>query len=191
MKTTRILAFSILLGLVFAASNADARPRPRGFQNAGKRFEANKTFGLGLELGSYDGITGKYFLSESNAIDFGIGYVYRHYYGDDGLHLYVDYLWHPLSLVSAEAFELPLYIGVGGRFWDWGDYGCDRDGRNCQYYGTSAFGIRVPVGIAFDFNNVPLDIFIQLTPTIDLFRNYRDNAHFTIDFTIGIRFWFN
>src|SRR3954470_22337258 len=107
MKTTSFLALSILLGLAFASSTADARPRPHGFTSGGKRFEANKTFGLGLELGEPDGLNGKYFLSSSNALDFGVGYIYHHYYGDDGIHLYADYLWHPLVLTSAAAFELP------------------------------------------------------------------------------------
>ncbi|HUS30386.1 MAG TPA: hypothetical protein VMZ53_17880 [Kofleriaceae bacterium] len=192
MKTTRLLALSILLGFAFV-STADARPRPHGFNTGGKRFEANKTFGLGLELGVPDGLTGKYFLSSSNAIDFGVGYIYHHYYArdNDGLNIYADYLWHPLVLTSADAFELPLYVGVGAHFWDWGDYGCDRNGNNCVYYGTSALGVRVPVGIAFDFNNVPLDIFVQLVPTVDFFRHYRDDFGFHVDFSIGIRFWFN
>ena len=188
MKTTRLLALSILFGLVFAASHADARPRPHGF--GGKNFEANKTFGLGLELGEPTGLTGKYFLSGDNAIDFGLGYIYNHWRGGDGIHVYADYLWHPLSLTSQPAFELPFYIGVGGRFWSF-DYGCDRFGNNCRYYGTSAFGVRVPVGLAFDFNNVPLDIFVQLVPTLDFFRNYGDHIGFGIDGSIGIRFWFN
>ena len=54
-----------------------------------------------------------------------------------------------------------------------------------------AFGIRVPIGVAFDFNNVPLDVFIQLTPTLDFFSGYVDNAGFWFDFSVGIRFWFN
>src|SRR5437868_10374967 len=123
MKTTRTLALSIatIAVLSFAASHADARPRPNGAFHGGKNFEANKTFGLGLELGEPDGINGKYFLSGSHALDFGLGYIYGNYYGADGIHVYADYLWHPLSLVSADAFELPLFIGVGGRFWSF-DY---------------------------------------------------------------------
>jgi hypothetical protein len=188
MKVTRLLALSMILGFALMGA-ADARPRPHGF--GGKRFTANKSFGLGLELGEPTGLTGKYFLSEDHALDFGLGYIYHHYgRGNDGLHVYADYLWHPLVLTSAEAFELPLYIGVGGRFWDWGDYGCDRNGNNCQYYGTTALGVRVPLGLDFDFNNVPLDIFIQLVPTLDFYRHYRDTVYFAIDLSVGVRFWF-
>src|SRR4029078_13095875 len=89
--------------IVACVATADARPRPNGFN--GKRFEANKTFGLGLELGEPSGITGKYFLESDRALDFGLGDVYD-YYDYRGLYLYLDYLWHPFSLVSTEEFEL-------------------------------------------------------------------------------------
>jgi hypothetical protein len=189
MKITRLLALSITLGLalVAMAPSADARPRPAG-HIGGKKFSANKTFGLGLELGYPDGLNGKYFLSDSGALDFGLGYVYNHYYAGDGLNLYVDYLWHPLVLASADAFELPLYVGVGGRFWDF-NYACDRNGNNCD--GGSAIGVRVPVGISFDFNNVPLDIFVQVAPTLDFFRRYNRDVYLGIWPSVGIRFWFN
>jgi hypothetical protein len=167
------------------------RQRGKGRGRGDRRgFEANKTFGLGLELGEPTGLNGKYFLSDSGALDFGIGAIYGHYYYGDGLHIYGDYLWHPISLVSASAFELPLYIGGGLRFWSF-NY-CDR--QVCDF-GGSAIGIRVPIGISFDFNNTPLDIFIQLVPVIDFvsgdyYDRYRDRTHFGIDLSVGIRYWF-
>ena len=142
-------------------------------------------------LGEPRGLNGKVFVSEGRAIDFGVGYIYRHYYYGDGLHLYGDFLFHPVTLVHADAFELPLYIGPGVRFWNF-HYYCPN--RACDYRG-SAFGIRVPIGISFDFNNVPLDIFIQLAPVVDFlygdyYNRYRDRAHPGIDASFGIRFWF-
>ncbi|HEY5926396.1 MAG TPA: hypothetical protein VIV11_32140 [Kofleriaceae bacterium] len=130
------------------------------------------------------------FLSDKVALDFGLGWIYRHYYYGDGLHLYGDVLFHPVSIASTESFELPLYIGPGLRFWDF-EY-CV--GNVCGY-GGSAIGIRMPVGIAFDFNNVPLDIFIQLVPVLDFLRGdyydrYRDRTNLAIDFSVGIRYWF-
>ena len=136
------------------------------------------------------GLNGKYFLSDSGAIDFGVGWIYRHYYYGDGMHIYGDYLWHPATLASTQSFELPFYIGAGLRFWDF-DY-CD---RNVCGFGGSAIGIRVPVGISFDFNNAPLDIFIQLIPVLDFvngdyYMRYGDREHFGIDLSAGIRYWF-
>ena len=164
--------------------------RRRGAGRSTRGFEAIKTFGLGLELGEPTGLNGKVFVSKAGAIDFGVGWIYSHYYYGDGLHVYADYLWHPASLASTSTFELPLYIGAGLRFWDF--HYCDQ--RICDYGGT-AIGLRLPVGIAFDFNNVPLDLFFQVVPVVDLvngdyYNRYGDRAHLGVDLSLGLRFWF-
>ena len=156
----------------------------------GGGYAGTKSFGLGLEIGEPTGLNGKYFLSETGALDFGVGWIYRHYYYDDGLHLYVDYLWHPAVLTSSPSLVLPFYIGVGLRYWDF-EY-CER--RDFCYDG-SAFGIRVPIGIAFELVNAPLDIFVQMVPTLDFvqddyYERHDDRTHLGIDVSAGIRFWF-
>ena len=88
-----------------------------------------------------------------------------------------------------DPFELPFYIGVGGRFWDFG-YNCNPNGTVCT--DATAFGIRVPFGIDFDFNNVPLDIFLQVVPTLDFFHDYAPHGvGFDFDFSVGARYWFS
>ena len=181
MNRTCLFVTLVAIACVSNATDADARPRPTGHA---KRFEANKTFGLGLELGAPFGLNGKYFYSSDKAFDFGVGDI-DYYYGNRyGLHIYGDHLWHPASLASTEPFELPFYIGVGLRLWDFNENGPN---------GQSAFalGVRVPIGIAFDFNDVPLDVFVELTPVLDFAFNYRENAFFGIDGSVGIRYWFN
>ncbi len=184
MKVTSYFV-SALAAVALVATTADARPRPRGF--GGKRFEANKTFGLGLELGAPFGLTGKYFYTEDKALDFGIGDIYN--YADyHGLYIYGDHLWHPMSLVSTEAFELPFYIGVGGAFFQWDD------ARFRPVEAGDALAVRAPIGIAFDFNEVPLDVFVQIVPYLDLFFNtpngYDRSLYFWFDGSVGIRYWF-
>jgi hypothetical protein len=179
MKLSTALLTLLLVALF--AGDADARRNRRG---GGRAYSANGTFGLGLELGGPTGLNGKYFLSDDGALNFGLG---ANGYGRsrDGIHLYLDYLWHPVSLANPPEFQLPLYIGIGGRLWDFDD---DRD----RFVDEGlAFGLRIPVGVAFDFNNVPLDIFIQVTPTIDFYRGYRDEVGFWFDFSVGIRYWFD
>lgn len=177
-------AFLVAAALVAcSAVTAEARPRP-GYSSS--NFQANKGFGLGLELGDPTGLIGKYFFSGSHALDFGIGEygyygdVYGHY-GYHGVNLYMDYLWHPVSLVSAEAFELPFYVGIGGRLLDDG-----RDG-----YGA-LISARAPIGISFDMNNIPFDFFLQLTPYLDFYSGHDGGfAAFEIQFSFGARFYFN
>ena len=76
----KAISFAIIVAIgLFASHAAEAqRARPHGF--GGERFEANKKFGLGLELGEPTGITGKLFISPDNALDFGIGDLYHGYY---------------------------------------------------------------------------------------------------------------
>jgi len=157
--------------------HAVARPRPTG----GKRFTANKTFGLGVMVGAPSGLSGKYFLGANTAFDFGVGIIshYRHRHGN--IHAHADFLWHPVSLVSARAFELPLYFGLGARIWDF------RDDDDVDGFGL---GARVPLGVAFDFNNVPLDVFIELAVVIDLFFDYRDDYAGDVNGAVGIRYYF-
>ena len=101
-----------------------------------------------------------------------------------------DYLFHPVVLASSEALELPFYVGVGLRYWDF-DY-CD---NNDVCFGGSAIGVRVPLGLSFDFNNTPIDIFVQIVPTLDFlngdyYDRYDDRTHFGFDGSVGLRYWF-
>lgn len=161
-----------------ALPEADARSRPRRASS----FSANKEFGLGLMIGHPTGLSGKYYLSADTAVDFGLGVVggYGH---RSGLHLHADFLWHPAVLVTQSSFVMPLYFGVGGRFWDFDD---DRDDR---YDDDTALGVRVPLGIALDFNNVPLDVFFELAFVLDFFVN-DGGAHGGLAGAIGVRYYF-
>jgi len=180
--TARTLPLVLCLTLI--ASAAQARPRPGG-HITGQSFEANKTFGLGLELGAPTGLNGKYFLSADRAIDFGLGGLYS-YYNRSGFHLYADYMFHPISLASTSSFELPLYVGLGGRLWSF------KDDRVDPADDATAIGFRVPVGISLDFNNAPVDIFVQLVPVLDFFSGYRDHdIYLDVDASFGVRYWFN
>ena len=179
MKTTSLIAVVFALAL-----SHTAEARNRSF-NGGSDYDSNGQFGLGLELGEPTGLNGKLFLNPNQAIDFGVGEVYHYYYGGDGLHLYLDYLWHPKQLVATPAFKMPFYIGIGGRIWFF-DYG---PGPNPP--GADVFGVRVPIGLDFDLNNVPLDFFVQFVPTLDFFTHYNHSVYPDLDISFGIRFYFN
>jgi hypothetical protein len=168
----RNLVVVIVVGAFVLASStsAEARPRPRS-----SSFESNKTFGLGIMLGEPSGISGKYFMSADTAIDFGVGSYYG--YRDHGLHVHADFLWHPAVIAKADAFWVPLYVGIGGRFLDHGNHG--------------HVGARVPLGLALDFNNVPLDVFFELAAVLDIALNDdHSRLYGDVSASIGIRYWF-
>lgn len=169
------LALAALAGLCLAASPAEARPRPQA-----SSFSANKTFGLGIMVGAPTAISGKYYLSADTAIDFGLG-VIRGFGRRNGLHLHADFLWHPATLVSAEPFVMPFYLGLGGRIADF-------DRRNDEFDDELNLGVRAPLGLMLDFNNVPLDIFFELALVID-FIGY-DGVDADFNGALGVRYYF-
>jgi hypothetical protein len=173
-----------LVVLLVMVSTAAARGR-RSF--GGEKYTSNGEFGLGLELGAPSGLNGKYFLSDDRALNFGIGWIYDRYYYNDrsGVHLYLDYMFHPFLLTKNPTFQLPFFIGVGGRIWDFDDR-VDR----VDDHGY-ALGVRMPVGVTFDFNKVPMDIFVQLTLVADILVHYHDDLGLHLEGSFGVRYWFD
>lgn len=159
--------------LLASLQPAEARPRPRA-----SKFSANKQFGIGLMVGAPTGLTGKYFFSRDTALDFGLGGI-RGWSNRDGYHLHLDILWHPAVLINARPFVMPFYVGVGGRIFDYDD---DND------IDDLALGLRVPFGIAFDFNNVPLDIFLEAVFVFDVVG--RGSGRDYLNGAVGIRYYF-
>ena len=129
-----------------------------------------KTFGIGVIAGEPTGITGKYMLNDSSGIDAGVGWKTS---GDSEFHIYADYLFHIHDLIKVKKGALPVYVG-GGLRW------VDRENRD------NKFGIRVPVGLEYLFDNVSLGAFAELVPVLNL----TPDTDFDLEGGIGIRFYF-
>jgi hypothetical protein len=175
---TILLASSAIL-LVPAHARADQRP-----------------FGLGLMLGAPTGLSGKlYFGGKPFALDFGLGWIADDWYNNDGLHIHADVLWHPVMLARTEGFNLPFYFGVGGRLLNH-SYGQYVAGGVVYDDHDTRIGVRVPVGILFDFTKIPLDVFIELALVIDFIYidDYGPNPHdhnvVDLNGAVGIRYYF-
>lgn len=169
----------LVLALLAAARTAQAEP--------------NHPFGLGLVLGEPTGLTAKLYLGRPAALQFGLGWIdtFNDY---SGLYVNMDVLWHPAILTRQPAFTLPFYLGVGGRILD----------HNWRYYVNRTdyidqhdthLGVRVPFGILFDFNHVPLDLYFELAVVVDLIffdQNdpYDDHRRVDLNGGIGARYYF-
>ncbi|MEO8590527.1 MAG: hypothetical protein ABI432_14215 [Flavobacteriales bacterium] len=141
-------------------------------------------FGAGLLLGDPTGISLKYWLSDDRALDGGLawGTVHSGYF-----HVHADYLFHNSGLISVSKGKLPLYYGPGLRmrtwsgdeYWHHGSWH-DSDGSHVD------LGVRFPVGLAYLFEGAPVDIFLEIVPTLDLIPS----TAFELDGGIGARYWF-
>ncbi len=131
----------------------------------------DRGFGLGIILGSPTGISGKYWVTGSNAVDFGFGYSFARHGGR--LHLHADYLWHSFNIIrSSERF--PIYYGIGGRF-------------KVRENDDGSLGIRGVIGLNWLSRTLPLDVFLEVAPIFRIFPS----TSLDFDAGLGARFWFN
>ncbi len=138
-------------------------------------------FGLGVIIGEPTGISAKLWTSSVNAFDFGLGWSFggdrigkhEEYYEEGSrVHFHMDYLWHAFNAIhSSERF--PLYYGIGGRINTGGGY-------------DASVAVRGVFGITWLPHNTPIDVFLELVPSLQL----TPSTGFGIDAGIGARYFF-
>lgn len=125
-----------------------------------------RTFGLGVIVPSPTGITSQYIYDKTHAMVASLGW------GEEFVHVNVDHLWLKLNLVKIDKRPLAVYYGIGLRWIN------DHD--------DNAVGIRAPLGAQHLFREVPIQIFLELTP----FLNLVDHTSFGVDVGLGARYFF-
>jgi hypothetical protein len=127
-----------------------------------------EAFGIGVLLGEPTGLSAKVRLGETSAIDAAAAWSFL----DEGsFYFHADYLFHFTDVFSVDPGELPLYVGAGGKI---------------ALREDPFLGVRIPVGIAYEFETVPLDVFFEVAPGVGLIPET------SADFGggIGIRYYF-
>ena len=130
----------------------------------------NKRFGIGAIFGEPTGVSGKVWLNDMMAIDGVVGWGF---YEETEFYTHADVLWHLWDVFPVTKGRLPLYFGVGPRL-------------KVREHEDDRFGIRFPVGVSYMFDNVPVDIFFEVAPILDVAP--RTHGAFTAG--IGVRYWF-
>lgn len=161
-----------------ASSEADARRRDRPAASSGVGLRPpGGPLGLGLNLGWPTGLAGKYYLTHDQGITFGVGFG-----GHSVLGGYVDYVWAPTALIQIAPGTLYPYIG-GGLFL--GLYSAGYGfGRFNDF--PLVFGAEVPLGIAWNFAALPLDLYLELAPGLAVLPGIGFGARGSL----GIRYYF-
>lgn len=134
----------------------------------------HRRFGLGIIAGEPTGVTGKGFLSNRLAFSGIASWSFL----DDAFTLIGDFTYEVLEIpVSAREITLPFYVGGGAKL------GFDRGGTND---GDTLFGVRVPVGVAAQWVNHPVEVFLEVGPGIELIPE----TEFDITGGLGVRYYF-
>jgi len=125
-------------------------------------------FGAGIMVGEPTGISLKSWLSHSTAWDAGVAWQLRR---KGRFHFHIDYLLHKFGVFNVRKGELPLYFGVGGRL-------VASDDPN--------LGIRGVVGVDYMFEKVPVDIFLEIVPVLELLPG----TELDLNGALGARYFF-
>jgi hypothetical protein len=157
---------SALLATTVVSATAQAGPKPPRLPGGDRKF------GLGGGIGDPFGPSLKLFLHPSHALQFDLGWAPLHF-GHGVTH--VNYLFHLPSFVSNDVMDFGMYFGggLGVGFWGRSRYWCDRPDHprsRCGYYnrgygrygrGGAAMLMRLPVGVFFHFQDVPVDVGVE------------------------------
>lgn len=192
IKQTVVILATAAVAVALLIGSADTVHARRGVDVRGG------SFGVGLMLGGPSGLSAKYYLDQKIALAAGLG-VFRGYWAE-GTHFHLDVLWHPETLATTRHFDMPFYIGVGGRvlahtyrYRDQNDFWF---GENDTH-----LGVRAPAGLVMNFKRVPIDVFLEAALTLDLInggtcyddrmREYGCNHSFlTLHGALGARYFF-
>jgi hypothetical protein len=139
----------------------------------------DRGFGLGIVAGEPTGISLKNWQGRTTALDGAIAWSFA---GHDFIQLHGDYLSHNFSLLKVEKGQLPFYYGIGGRL-KLIKIDNKRDDRDDQ----TRVGVRIPLGLAYLFEKVMLDLFVEVVPVLDLVPE----TAFDLNAAIGLRYFFS
>ncbi|MFP4467149.1 MAG: hypothetical protein ACLFP1_08865 [Candidatus Goldiibacteriota bacterium] len=157
------LLMAMVLVLIFAASAAaDVSVSKRSYAGA-------QGIGIGLEGGYWGGLSIKSWTGSDTAFQFNADFHFNGYFGGGVAHL-----WHFFEVIQVDGNKFPLYIGLKAGIWAHPD-------------GFALSGL-VPFGIAWIPRDIPIDIFIQYEPGIQILPGIGPDY---MGGTAGIRLWFN
>lgn len=130
--------------------------------------------GIGFILGEPTGLSAKMWTGGNNALDAGLSWSFG---SNSALHFHADYLIHRFDLIHVDSGRLPFYYGIGGRV---------RLQENALGESRNRIGVRIPVGLSYDFPNDPLEVFFEIVPVLDL----APSTNFGGGGGIGMRYYF-
>ncbi|MFO8098605.1 MAG: hypothetical protein R6T83_03170 [Salinibacter sp.] len=88
--------------------------------------------------------------------------------------LQADYLFHDFNELQVDDGYLALYVGAGAQFTVLEDT-------------DNQLALRAPIGADYMLGSAPVDIFVEVAPTV----NVTDPAAFRFDGAIGFRYFFS
>jgi len=138
-------------------------------------------FGAGIIIGEPTGLSFKYWLDgdNKNAVDGAIAWSLDN---NKFFQIHADYLFHNYRMFKIKKGKLGFYFGGGARI----KIRNDNNDINDKDKDDTRLGLRIPFGLDYVFSNVPIDIFLEIVPVMDLIPS----TDFNLNASIGTRYFF-
>ncbi|MGB8959009.1 MAG: DUF3996 domain-containing protein [Candidatus Aminicenantales bacterium] len=143
---------------------------------AGLSFgESNHSLGLGIMLGEPTGISFKVWNRQTMAWDAGAAWSFV---SGKYFQIHSDLLLHNFSLFKVETGRMALFYGAGARIkFGSSDTTGDSD---------TVLSLRVPIGISYEFEKTPVELFLEIVPMLDLIPS----TEVQMAGAVGFRYYF-
>jgi len=136
-------------------------------------FAQSKRFGIGMILGQPTGFTTKFWFLEYNS--FNTAFAWSLFESDSvkSFYVHLDHAFYYYGLFDIASGSLPLSVGVG----------LSAEFRTNE---STLIGFRVPVGLTYIFKDIPIEIFGEIAPVINIYPN----SNIKVVGGIGFRYFF-
>jgi hypothetical protein len=118
--------------------------------------ESKHNIGLGLIVGEPTGVSFKLWSKQTVAFDAAAAWSLV---GGEYFQVHGDFLLHNFNLFRVETGRMSLFYGAGARL----KFAEDALGGS-----ETIFSLRVPVGLAYEFEKTPIELFLEIVPMLDL-----------------------
>lgn len=130
--------------------------------------QSNHNVGLGLMIGEPTGLSFKLWSKPTMAWDAGAAWSFIN---GGYFQIHGDFLLHNFNLFRVETGRMSLFYGLGARM---------------KFAEDFTVSLRIPVGIAYEFDKTPMEVFLEVVPMIDLVPA----TEFQMAGAIGFRYYF-
>ena len=126
-------------------------------------------FGAGFVLGDPNGLSMKAWLTPATSVNCALGWP------EDGFDANIDYVFHNFDLLRVDRGRMAMYFGGGLKMQF-----LDNPARDDR------FGIRMIVGLAYQFERARVETFMEVAPAIQV----SPDTGFGVDAGLGARYFF-
>lgn len=125
-------------------------------------------YGAGVVVGEPTGFSTKIWFGKTVAADAAMAWSFL---PRDIIHIHTTLLFHHYDFLAPSSGSMPVFYGAGVTF------------RASE---EIIFGIRAPVGVSYLFESLPVELFAELAPRLDLVPH----AALGLNGALGVRYLF-